>query len=345
MRAVVFAGSGAVAVREIDGPAAPVGGEAVVRVTHSGICGTDLHLVSAGGPELAPGTVLGHEFVGEVVAVGPAVTRHVAGDVVFGSDFTACGQCPWCQRGAHWHCPDRRFFGTGTSFGAALAGAQAERVLVPFADTTLARLPPGVAPEVALLVSDNLATAWGAVTRGGLRAGGCLAVVGGGPVGQLAAMCALAVGAGRVVVVEPDAERRRFAHDQGALVAAPDEAAAVVAACTAGDGADVVVDAVGGNAVLDAALELSRAGGTVVSVGVPHEERWPMGVRRAFAKELTVTFVVGNSIPTRTQLLAMIAGGAIDPGVVVDTRVTIDEAPDAYSRLRARQCRKAVIVL
>ena len=165
MRAVIYTSPGEVALAEVPLPVIVDSTDAIVKVTLAGICGTDLHVVRGDFSGIEPGTVVGHEFVGEVVELGSAVRRFKPGDKVMSSDFTACGHCGWCDRGDHWHCHERAFFGTGTSFGPALAGAQAEFVRVPHADTTLGLLPPGCSQEAGLLMGDNLATGWVAVER------------------------------------------------------------------------------------------------------------------------------------------------------------------------------------
>ncbi|HVW33853.1 MAG TPA: alcohol dehydrogenase catalytic domain-containing protein, partial [Acidimicrobiia bacterium] len=207
MRAVVSAGAGRVTVDEVADPRLQEPDDVLVSVSLAAICGTDLHLVGGHG-ELEPGTILGHEFIGEVTAVGSGVRGLRVGDRVLGSDFTACGACWWCRRGDHWECPERQFFGTGTSFGKALPGAQAEMVRVPQASTTLCPLPPGCPAERAIFVGDALATGFAAVERGGVQPGDTMVVLGGGAVGQMASLAGQAVGAAVVVVVDLVAERR-----------------------------------------------------------------------------------------------------------------------------------------
>ena len=114
MRAVVYRGPGRVAIEQVADPSIIESTDAIVRVTLAGICGTDLHAIKGDFPGVEPGTVLGHEFVGEVIEIGQAVRRIRRGDEVMASDFTACGQCRWCDRQEHWHCGVRAFFGTGT---------------------------------------------------------------------------------------------------------------------------------------------------------------------------------------------------------------------------------------
>jgi threonine dehydrogenase-like Zn-dependent dehydrogenase len=277
------------------------------------------------------------------VEVGRAVRRIRLGDKVMSSDFTACGQCRWCDRSEHWQCAERAFFGTGTAFGPSLSGAQAEYVRVPIADRTLGQLPENCVPEAALLMGDNLATGWVAVERAGTEAGDCVVVIGGGAVGQLAALSAQVAGAGIVVLVEPNETRKAFATAQGSIAVHPDEAAVLVRKLTEGDGADVVVEAVGGNGPLDFAMSLARARGRVVSVGAHVAENWAFPVGRAFKDEMTLSFAIGDSIRLRRKLLRLVTSGALDPTVVVDARGRLADAPSLYELLAKQQRLKAVM--
>jgi threonine dehydrogenase-like Zn-dependent dehydrogenase len=344
VRAVVFDGRGGVRVDTLPDPRIEAPTDALVRVRRAAVCGTDLHLLAhpQGLPE---GFVLGHEFAGDVVAVGAEVRSHAVGARVAGADYTACGACWWCRRGDHWECPERQFFGTGAAFGPPLAGSQAELVRVPFADTVLRPVPEDLSLDAAVLLGDTLATGFAAVSRAGLRPGDTVVVVGGGPVGQLTSLAAQACGAGSVVLVEPVASRRQAAAGEGALVAAPDRARELVDRVTDGRGADAVVDAVGGRVGLDTAIDLVRRRGTVVSVGVHPEGGWQMPTDRAFGDELTLRFAIGNLMRDGDSLLALLRSGALDPAVVVDERVPLTEAPEAYQRMRERLTLKALVAL
>lgn len=342
MRAVTFAATGAVEVTSVPDPVLRAPTDALVQVHRAAICGTDLHTI-AHPDGLSRGTVLGHEFAGTVLAVGAAVHTFRPGDRVSGADFTACGHCWWCRGGNQWECPQRQFFGTGTVFGPALDGAQAEIVRVPHADIVLHPVADGVSYESALFFGDVLATGYAAVQRGDLAPGGTVAVIGGGPVGQLTSLVAQACAAGPVVLVEPVEERRTLALEHGAVVASPEQARSVVDAVTDGRGADTVIDAVGGPRGLDAAFGLVRRRGTVVSVGVHPQPTWPLPVARAFADELTVRFAIGNAIRDRDRLTGLVASGAIDPTIIIDQRVGLDDAPAAYAAMSQRRTLKAVI--
>ena len=288
MRAIVFDGPERVALREVAAPEISAPTDALVRVAFAGICGTDLHIIAGHFPGLERGAVIGHEFTGEVIATGPGVAGVKAGDHVTASDFTACGHCRWCARGDHWECAQRAFFGSGAAFGAPISGAQAEIVRVPNADTVLARIPEGVSDEAALLVADNLATGWAAIERARLEPGESVAVVGGGAVGQLVSLCAQAAGAAAVVVIEPSEARRAFARAQGALAVAPAEGPDLIRRLTEGDGADVVIEAVGASATLTRALELVRKRGRVVSVGAHAAAEWPLPLDRFVTETISL---------------------------------------------------------
>lgn len=343
MKAVVYAGGGRVAVDDVPDPVLEDSSDAIVAVETAAICGTDLHLVAA-GDHLPAGFVLGHEYTGRITALGGEARGLAVGDRVAGGDFTACGACWWCRHGDHWECPHRRFFGTGTAFGPSLAGAQAELVRVPFAGTVLRRVPGDVAGTAAVFLGDTLATALAAITRAGPRPGDTVAVVGGGPVGQLTSLTAQACGAGVVVVTEPVSSRRELAAAEGALAVPPDRAEDQVTAVTDGRGADVVIDAIGGTAGLDAALALVRRRGTVVSAGL-HTGEWTLPAQRAFADELSLRFVIGDFPRDGDDLISLVRSGAVDPSVIAAAAVPLAEAPRAYRDMAERRTLKALIRL
>lgn len=325
MKAVVFAGEGRVRLADVPEPTLRAPTDAIVRVERAAICGTDLHAVTHPA-RLPEGFVLGHEFAGRVVDVGDAVRAHRRGDRVVGADFTACGMCWWCRHGDHWECGERRFFGTGSAFGPPLPGAQAELVRVPFADTVLRPVPVDVSLDAAVFLGDTLATAHVAIRRAALRPGDTVAVIGGGPVGQLTSLVAQACGAGVVIVVEPVESRRQLAAAEGALATAPDGARALVEQVTDGRGADAVVDAIGGQLGLTAAFDLVRRRGTVVSAGV-HTETWSLPADRAFADELCLRFAIGDLMRHGDEIAGLVRSGAVDPTVVASRRLVWTPRP------------------
>ena len=344
MRAVIAKGDGTVEVVEAAMPTLAYDTDAIVRVTTAAICGTDLGLLREPG-RLSRGTIIGHEFVGVVHSVGAGVRGIRPGDRVVASDYTACGRCWWCRQGAHWHCAERRFFGTGEAFGPLLAGGQAEFVRVPFADVVLAEIPEGLSDRDAVFLGDLVPTGWAALERAAMRPGETVVVAGGGPVGQIASLVAQAIGSGPVVVSEPDAQRREVAATLGAIAAAPAEAGAIVRDLTDGRGADVVIDCVGGATGLDAALGVVRRRGRICSVGVPHGDTWQAPVRDAFVREVSLSFAVGDAIRDREAFTPLVTAGLLTPSAIVSGSAPLAGARELYARAAAMTELKAVIEL
>src|ERR671937_2330976 len=214
MRAVTFQAPGEVQVDDVPEPELLAPDDAIVRVQASGICGSDLHIYH-GRVQIEPGFVIGHEFVGEVVAIGDDVTRVDVGDRVLGTYGTACGECFYCRREEFHKCDEARVFGHGKTLGS-LQGAQAEQVLVPHANLTLRKVPEGMSDDAALFAGDVMSTGYHAVVEAGLEPGGTCAVVGLGPVGLCAVMAARAAGASKVIAVDTVEGRLQTARELGA---------------------------------------------------------------------------------------------------------------------------------
>ncbi|WP_165960291.1 alcohol dehydrogenase catalytic domain-containing protein [Actinocrispum wychmicini] len=318
-------------------------GDAVVRVTRSAICGTDLHPYRGELPDFAAGTVLGHEFTGVVVEAGVAASVK-PGQRVVGSDIVACGRCPMCIRGWHYQCADVTLFGYSTVVGRSLGGAQAEYVLVPHADVVLAEIPDDLTDEQALFTGDVLATGYQATLAAGMAPGDTVVVVGGGAVGLTAGLCLRVTGAGAIVIAELAAERRQAAAQLGFLSSHPDELPGLVAQLTRGAGAPVVVEAVGTDAALGLALSVAGPQATVVSVGAHHGVAFPFPTGAAFARELTVKFVVGNPIRVRDTLFRLIASGRLDPTAVVSHRLPLTDVVNGYDLFDRQEATKVVLV-
>ena len=343
MKALTLRGPRRVELAEAPWPEVQGPRDAVVRVTMTAICGTDLHPYRGEIGGFRRDTVMGHEFVGVVEAVGGEVPATLApGTRVVASDVIACGRCWWCRRGFHYQCPQVALFGYGEVVGDYVAGGQAEAVRVPFADTVLAPLADDLADEAALFVGDILATGWTAAVDGGIGGGELVAVVGCGPVGLCAALSATARGAATIVGVDPLPARRRAATALGMIAVAPSDAAAVVRDLSRGRGADVVVEAVGTSAALAGALDLSRARGVVVAVGA-HHSTYELDTADGFARELTLRFAVGDPIRYAAELLELVRAGVVDATVVVSHRLSLDDAAPAYDLFDQGEATKVVL--
>src|ERR671936_1058414 len=245
MRAVTFQAPGEVQVDEVADPELLASDDAIVRVQASGICGSDLHIYH-GRVQIEPGFVIGHEFVGEVVAAGDDVERVQVGDRVLGTYGTACGECFYCKREEFHKCDQARVFGHGKTLGD-LQGAQAELLLVPHANLTLRRVPSGMSDDVALFAGDVMGTAYHAIVPAGMKPGGSVAVLGLGPVGLCAVQVARTAGAAQVIGVDSVEERLRMAESFGATPVhlTEDDVRGAIKRATEGRGVDGAVDAVG----------------------------------------------------------------------------------------------------
>lgn len=266
MKALVFDGPGRSAWRDTPDPAVQDAADAIVRVEATTICGTDLHILAGDVPDVRPGTVLGHEAVGEVVETGAAVRGVRPGDRVLVSCISACGRCRYCRESAYGQCRG----GGGWILGHRVDGTQAEYVRVPFADMSLHALPASVPAKEAVLLSDVLPTAYEVgVLNGGVRPGDTVAVVGAGPVGLAAIATAQLFTPGRVIAVDPAAIRLEAAKRLGAdATATVEESEALVADLTGGAGADVVIEAVGSPESFELCARMVRPGGRLANIGV-----------------------------------------------------------------------------
>lgn len=343
MSGVVYRGPGRIEVDTgLDLPRVRHDRDAVVRVTRTAICGTDLHPYRGELPGFAIGSVLGHEFVGVVTEAGPQVPFAVGRRVV-ASDIIACGRCARCTGGWHYQCPERTLFGYSTLAGPEVAGGQADYVRVPFADVVLSACPDDLDDDRMLFVGDILSTGYAGAEAARITPGDVVGVVGGGPVGLLSAQCAGVFGAARVVVTDPDPRRRAKAEELGFEAVEPRVFGPVLGSGS-DRGAAAVIEAVGSAAALTCALENVGYGGTVVAVGSHASRAVPLDARAAFARESTLRFAVGNPLRVRDRVVALLRAGLLDPAPLVSHRLPLSEAAHGYRMFDARQALKVVLL-
>ncbi|HYT52378.1 MAG TPA: alcohol dehydrogenase catalytic domain-containing protein [Gaiellaceae bacterium] len=341
MKAVVLAGDGKVRVDDAEDPRIIDGTDAVVEVRRTAICGADLFPLHGMTPGFDDTTILGHEFAGVVVEVGADVEGIRMGQRVVCTSTISDGTCAHCRAGRVSQCLGRALFGYSGVY-PRLDGGQAELVRVPHADRCLLALPDDVDDESAIFLADILPTGYGAVVRGGVSAGDVVVVVGCGPVGLMAAMCAADI-AGTLIAVDGVSERRKIAEQFGAQAVAPEEAPTAVADATDGLGADVVIEAAGSPRALDLALRLARGRGTISVVGAHFEPDYPLDNALMFEGELTLRFTIGDPAHDRDQLLESIAAGRLDPARIITHRLPLDAAPEAYRLFDTREATKVVL--
>jgi threonine dehydrogenase-like Zn-dependent dehydrogenase len=391
MKAVTWHGKRDVRVDDVPDPAIEQPTDAIIRVTSSGICGSDLHLYEVMGPFMGEGDVLGHEPMGVVQEVGSAVTGLAAGDRVVVPFQISCGDCFMCDAGLTTQCETTqvRDEGTGAAvFGysklyGSVPGGQAEYLRVPHAQNTTIKVPDGPPDDRFVYLSDVLPTAWQAVRYAEVPEGGSVAVLGLGPIGDMAARIALHQGR-RVIAVDLVDERLQRARDRGAetldLRDHDHDLGDAIRSLTDGRGPDSVIDAVGMEAhgapvaafiqraagilpdslqekvmdaagidrlsALRAAVDIVRRGGTLSIIGVYGGAADPLPMKILFDKQIQVRMGQANVKRWVDDLLPLLTD---DDPLGVDTfathRLPLEQAPAAYADFQAKRDRTVKVLL
>ena len=331
MKAVVFHGINDIRVEEVARPR-PKAGEAVIRITATTICGTDVHIVKGEYP-VRPGLILGHEPVGVIEELGEGLDgEYTAGQRVIVGAITPCGQCFYCLNGVHSQCHGAL---GGWRFGNTINGAWAEYLLVPDARANLALVPDELTDEQVLMLPDIASTGISGAESGNVRTGDSVAVFAQGPIGLCATLGAKLRGAGLIIAVDPLAARRAMARRFGASIAFDPTAVDVVDAIrrlTEGRGADVAIEALGRQNTFEAALRSLRPGGTLSSLGVysgklvaPYE-----AVYAGLGDQRIVTTLCPGGKERMRRLLSMVQNARVDLTPLVTHHFTLEELPDAF---------------
>src|SRR6185295_6150466 len=334
MKANVFRGKNKIEIAEIDKPRAGAG-EAVIRVTLTTICGTDLHIVRGEYP-VAPGLVIGHEPVGVIEELGEGVSGYEIGDRVLVGAITPCGQCSACFTGHSSQCGHGGGYEAlgGWRFGNTINGAQAEYLKVPYAQANLAKIPDELADEQVVLLADIASTGFSGAESAGIKIGDSVVVFAQGPIGLCATAGAKLMGATLIIGVDGDSNRLEMARRMGADVTLDFrevDVAAEVKRLTDG-GADVAIEALGTEATFEGALRSLRPGGTLSSLGVysgklqiPYD---------AFAAGLgdhrIVTTLCPGGKERMRRLMEVVRSGRVDLTPLLTHTVSLDQIEQGY---------------
>jgi alcohol dehydrogenase len=307
VKALVYHGPGQKSWDTVPDPSPAEPTDIVVQVDTTTICGTDLHILKGDVPAVVDGRILGHEAVGTVVAVGSAVNSLAEGDRVLVPAITSCGRCAYCKRAMPSHC--QATGGIGWIFGHLIDGTQAEYARVPFAETSVHKVPEGVTDERVIFLADILPTGYEVGVRNGrVKPGDVVVVVGAGPVGLAAIQTASLAGAAKIIALEPADTRRehslRFGADVAIDTADSDAEERVLALTDDGLGADVAIEAVGIPATFDICTRVVRPGGVIANIGV-HGAPTTLHLEDLWIKNVTITtgLVDGTTVPMLLQLV------------------------------------------
>ncbi|HTB21797.1 MAG TPA: zinc-dependent alcohol dehydrogenase family protein [bacterium] len=327
MKALVYHGPGHKAWEDKPRPSLQEATDAIVRITTSTICGSDLHILKGDLPEVSDGRILGHEGVGIVEECGQGVTNFHKGDRVLISCITSCGKCPPCRKMQYSHCANG-----GWILGHLIDGTQAEFVRIPHADNSLYAVPAGADEEALVMLSDILPTSFECgVLKGNVQPGDRIAVVGAGPVGLAAVLTSQFYSPAEIIVVDTDDSRLETALAFGATQVINNKAggaAEKILALTHGDGVDVAIEAVGVPATLELCQAVIAVGGHIANIGV-HGSPVTLHMEKLWDRNITLTtrLVDTSTIPILLKALLM---GRLDARKLSRHRFGMAEVVKAY---------------
>lgn len=327
MKALVYHGRGQNSLEERPKPTITAPTDAIVRVLHTTICGTDLHILKGDVATCAPGRILGHEGVGVIEQIGGAVAAFAPGDHVLISCISSCGRCEACRRGMYSHCE-----AGGWILGNSIDGTQAEYVRIPHADTSLYHIPAGADEEALVMLSDILPTGFECgVLNGKVQPGSSIAIVGSGPIGLATLLTAQFYSPADIVMIDIDDHRLEVARQFGAthvVNTMRDDAITTVRNLTGGRGVDTAIEAVGIPATFELCQELVAAGGIIANIGV-HGHKADLHLERLWSQNIAITTRLVDTVST-PMLLKTVTAGRVAPQRLITHRFTLEAILDAY---------------
>ena len=327
MRALVYDGPGKKRLEQRPKPEVQSPGDAIVRMVKTTICGTDLHILKGDVPTVSPGRVLGHEGVGVVEAVGPAVLNFKPGDHVLISCISADGTCEYCRRGMYSHC-----LNGGWILGNTIDGCQAEYVRTPHADSSLYHVPEGADEEALVMLSDILPTGFECgVLNGKVQPGGTVAIVGSGPIGLAALLTAQFYSPAQIIMIDLDDGRLEYARKFGAsavINSGGGNAIERVMSLTEDRGVDTVIEAVGVPATFELCEQLVAAGGIIANIGV-HGTKADLHLEKLWSANIAITTRLVDTVCT-PMLLKLVEAHKINPKPLITHRFPLERVNDAY---------------
>jgi len=327
MKALVYHGPGNKAWEEKPRPVVLQPTDAVVRITKTTICGTDLHILKGDVPKVTDGRILGHEGVGVIEEVGAAVTGFKAGDRVIISCISSCGKCNYCKNGMYSHCENG-----GWILGHLIDGTQAEYVRIPFADNSLYHIPPGSDEEALVMLSDILPTGFECgVLNGQVKPGDTVAIVGAGPIGLATLLTAQFYSPAEIIMIDLDDNRLEVSKKFGAtqvINSANENAIAKVKELTAGKGVDVAIEAVGVAASFVLCQMLVAPGGHIANIGV-HGKSVELHLETLWSQNITITTRLVDTVTT-PLLLKTVQSKKLSPSKLITHHFKLSDIIRAY---------------
>ncbi len=327
MKALVYHGPGKKSLDERPMPQLACATDAIVKVTRTTICGTDLHILKGDVPTCQPGRILGHEGVGIVQQVGAAVSSLKEGDHVLISCISSCGKCEYCRRGMYSHCTTG-----GWILGNRIDGTQAEYVRIPHAETSLYPIPAGADEEALVMLSDILPTGFECgVLNGKVQPGSTVAIVGAGPIGLASLLTAQFYSPAQIIMIDRDASRLEVASRFGATACIDSgvaEPIAEVMKLTGHVGVDCAIEAVGVPETFELCEALVAPGGVIANIGV-HGVKADLHLETLWDRNISITTRLVDTVST-PMLLKTVGSGKLDPARLITHRFHLEDVLNAY---------------
>jgi alcohol dehydrogenase len=343
MKALVYHGPGNRSYDEKPMPIIKESTDAIVRITKTTICGTDLHIMKGDVPAVTDGRILGHEGVGVIEQIGGNVSNFHIGEHVLISCITSCGRCASCKKGMYSHCEN----GGGWILGNLIDGTQAEYVRIPYADNSLYSIPAGVDEEALVMLSDILPTGFECgVLNGQVKPGDTVAIVGAGPIGLATLLTAQFYSPAEVIMIDNDDNRLEVAKKFGATQVIHNDlgnAVDKIMALTANRGVDVAIEAVGIPATFDICQAIVAAGGHIANVGV-HGKPVQLNLDKLWSQNITLTTRLVDAVTT-PMLLKTVVSGKLQPNQLITHHFMLDEVMQAYNTFGDAMKEKALKVI
>ncbi|SIR22930.1 MULTISPECIES: zinc-dependent alcohol dehydrogenase family protein [Acidiphilium] len=327
MKALIYHGPGKQSLDDHEKPAITAPTDAIVKISKTTICGTDLHIMKGDVPTCTPGRILGHEGVGVIETVGAGVSAFKPGDHVLISCISACGRCAYCRKSMYSHCTTG-----GWILGNSIDGTQAEFVRIPYADNSLYHIPAGADEEALVMLSDILPTGFECgVLNGRVQPGSVVAIVGAGPIGLAALLTAQFYAPAEIIMVDLDDNRLEIAKRFGATAtvnSGDGKAVETIMRMTDGRGVDTAIEAVGIPATFELCESLVAPGGVIANIGV-HGTKVDLHLEHLWDRNVTITTRLVDTVST-PMLLNVLRANKIDPKRLITHHFALDQIIEAY---------------
>ncbi len=339
MKALVYHGVGKREWEDKQKPKIKNPTDAIIKITKTTICGTDLHIMKGDVPEVVEGLILGHEGVGVIKEAGKGVSNFKVGDKVLISCITSCGICEACRKGMYSHCETG-----GWVLGHLIDGTQAEYVRIPHADTSLYHIPVGIDEEAIVMLSDILPTGFECgVINGQIKPGDTVAIVGAGPIGLAALLTAQFYSPAEIIMVDLDENRLNVAKTFGATKLVSSDAVNKIMKLTDGKGVDVAIEAVGVSATFDICQSIVAAGGHLANVGV-HGKSVELHLEKLWSQNITITTRLVDTVTT-PMLFKTVLSGKLKPSQLITHHFDLNDIMKAYDTFGNAAKEKALKII